>query len=97
MSAHAGRRTAACGGRGYWRQRADVIVVGTGVAGLAAARAAQSAGSRVVVVGKSGETATAYAQGGIAVVIPDTDDSVQAHVADTVAAGADPSLVDRER
>ena len=88
MSAHVGRRPAACGGRGYWRQRADVIVVGTGVAGLAAARAAQLAGSRVVVVGKSGETATAYAQGGIAVVIPDTDDSVQAHVADTVAAGA---------
>ncbi|WP_309226589.1 MULTISPECIES: L-aspartate oxidase [unclassified Mycolicibacterium] len=88
MSARAGRPLGGCGGRGYWRQRADVIVVGTGVAGLAAARAAQLAGSRVVVVGKSGETATAYAQGGIAVVIPDTDDSVQAHVADTVAAGA---------
>ncbi|TLH60056.1 L-aspartate oxidase [Mycolicibacterium aubagnense] len=88
MTASTPGRLAACGGRGYWRQRADVVVVGTGVAGLAAARAAQLAGSRVVVVGKSGETATAYAQGGIAVVIPDTDDSVHAHVADTVAAGA---------
>ena len=42
MSAHVGRRPAACGGRGYWRQRADVIVVGTGVAGLAAALAAHA-------------------------------------------------------
>ncbi|WP_280828369.1 L-aspartate oxidase [Mycobacterium sp. OTB74] len=80
--------SAACGGRGYWRQRADVVVVGTGVAGLAAARAAHLAGSRVVVVGKSRETATAYAQGGIAVVIPDGDDSIEAHVTDTVTAGA---------
>ncbi|MDR3664112.1 MAG: L-aspartate oxidase [Mycobacterium sp.] len=88
MSARSAARLAACGGRGYWRQRADVVVVGTGVAGLAAARAAQAAGSRVVVVGKAGETATGYAQGGIAVVVPDTDDSVEAHVADTVAAGA---------
>lgn len=84
----AGRRGPACGGRGYWRQRADVVVVGTGVAGLAAARAAHRAGARVVLVSKARETATFYAQGGIAVVIPDGDDSIEAHVADTVAAGA---------
>jgi len=76
-----------CGGSGFWRQRADVVVVGTGVAGLAAARAAHRAGAKVVVVSKARETATFYAQGGIAVVIPDGDDSIEAHVADTVAAG----------
>src|ERR1700738_4237510 len=75
-----------------WQQRADVVVIGTGVAGLAAALAAHRAGRRVVVISKagriSGVTATHYAQGGIAVVLPDTDDSVDAHVADTLAAGA---------
>lgn len=79
---------AACGGSGFWRQRADVVVVGTGVAGLAAALAAHRRGRKVVLLSKAGETATFYAQGGIAVVLPDTDDSVEAHVADTLAAGA---------
>ncbi len=78
--------------RPAWQQRADVVVIGTGVAGLAAALAAHRAGRRVVVLSKagrrSGVTATHYAQGGIAVVLPDTDDSVDAHVADTLAAGA---------
>jgi L-aspartate oxidase len=74
------------------QQRADVVVIGTGVAGLAAALAAHQAGRRVAVLSKArrrfGVTATHYAQGGIAVVLPDTDDSVEAHVADTLAAGA---------
>jgi L-aspartate oxidase len=78
--------------RPAWQQRTDVVVIGTGVAGLAAALAAHRAGRRVVVLSKagrrSGVTATHYAQGGIAVVLPDTDDSVDAHVADTLAAGA---------
>lgn len=75
-----------------WRDSADVVVIGTGVAGLAAALAAHRAGRKVVVLNKashtSGVTATHYAQGGIAVVLPDNDDSVEAHVADTVVAGA---------
>jgi L-aspartate oxidase len=75
-----------------WQDRTDVVVVGTGVAGLAAALAAHRAGSRVIVLSKagrrSGVTATHYAQGGIAVVLPNSDDSVDAHVADTLAAGA---------
>lgn len=75
-----------------WQQRADVVVIGTGVGGLAAARAARRAGRDVVVLSKAGGgyavTATHYAQGGIAVVLPGTDDSVAAHVADTLAAGA---------
>jgi len=77
----------ACGGAGYWQQRADVVVIGTGVAGLAAALAAHRRGSRVVLLSKASETATFYAQGGIAVVVPSTDDSIEAHVADTLAAG----------
>jgi L-aspartate oxidase len=79
-----------------WHQRADVIVIGTGVAGLVAALAAHRRGRDVVVLSKASETATFYAQGGIAVVLPDTDDSVDAHVADTLAAGAglcDPEAV----
>jgi L-aspartate oxidase len=83
-----------------WQESSDVVVIGTGVGGLAAALAAHRAGRRVVVLSKAGRkpggTATHYAQGGIAVVLPDTDDSVDAHVADTLAAGAglcDPDAV----
>ncbi|BBZ39259.1 L-aspartate oxidase [Mycobacterium conspicuum] len=75
-----------------WTDTADVVVIGTGVAGLAAALAAHRAGRRVVVLSKAdqrhGVTATHYAQGGIAVVLPDSDDSIDDHVADTLAAGA---------
>lgn len=86
----------ACGSSTLWQQRADVVVVGTGVAGLVAALAAHRRGRRVVVLSKARETATFHAQGGIAVVLPDTDDSVETHVADTVAAGGglcDPDAV----
>lgn len=83
-----------------WESRADVAVIGTGVAGLAAALAAQRSGRRVVVLskaaGRAAANATHYAQGGIAVVLPGSDDSVAAHVADTLAAGAglcDPDAV----
>src|SRR5271156_1247055 len=86
--------------RPTWTHAADVVVIGTGVAGLAAALAAHRAGRNVVVLNKAdqthGATATHYAQGGIAVVLPDNDDSVDAHVADTLAAGAglcDPDAV----
>jgi L-aspartate oxidase len=86
-----------------WQDTADVVVIGTGVAGLAAALAAHRAGRNVVVLSKAdqtrGVTATHYAQGGIAVVLPDNpenQDSVDDHVADTLAAGAgmcDPDAV----
>jgi L-aspartate oxidase len=89
--------------RPAWTQTADVVVIGTGVAGLAAALAAHRAGRSVVVLSKAdqtrGVTATHYAQGGIAVVLPDNPenpDSVDAHVGDTLAAGAglcDPDAV----
>ncbi|PRC43280.1 L-aspartate oxidase, partial [Mycobacterium sp. ITM-2017-0098] len=74
-----------CGGSNVWRRRADVVVIGTGVAGLAAALAAHRRGRKVVLLSKAGETATFYAQGGIAVVLPDAfhddGDSIDAHVA----------------
>jgi L-aspartate oxidase len=79
-----------------WQQRADVVVIGTGVAGLAAALAAHRKGSRAVILSKAPDTATFYAQGGIAVVLPHTEDSVDAHVRDTLVAGAglgDPDAV----
>ncbi|ATQ31785.1 L-aspartate oxidase [Rhodococcus ruber] len=73
-----------------WEARADLVVVGGGVAGLTAARAASRRGLRVLTVSKGGptDTATQYAQGGIAVVAPGPADSVDVHVADTCAAGA---------
>ncbi len=92
-------RRFACGlgaGGVDWQQRADVVVIGTGVAGLAAALAAHRKGSRTVLLSKATETATFHAQGGIAVVLPHTEDSVDAHVHDTLVAGAglcDPEAV----
>ncbi len=95
-------RPFACGGGSGadWQQRADVVVIGTGVAGLAAGLAAHRQGARTVILSKApdlgGTTATFYAQGGIAVVLPFTDDTVESHVQDTLIAGAglcDPDAV----
>ncbi|MGH3916166.1 MAG: L-aspartate oxidase [Pseudonocardiaceae bacterium] len=73
-----------------WELTADLAVVGTGVAGLTAALRAAELGLRVVVVTKAAvqDGNTRWAQGGVAVVSPRTGDSVDAHVADTLAAGA---------
>ena len=71
-----------------------VIVVGSGIAGLTVALSA-SARHQVVLVTKStlGQSNTRYAQGGIAGVMF-ADDSVDAHIADTLSAGA--GLCDEE-
>jgi L-aspartate oxidase len=71
-----------------------VIVVGSGIAGLTTALDAAS-GHDVVLVTKSalGQSNTRYAQGGIAGVMS-AEDSVDAHIADTLAAGA--GLCDEE-
>lgn len=68
----------------------DLVVVGTGVAGLSAALRARELGLRVVVVTKAAidDGNTRWAQGGVAVVLPGAGDSVAAHIRDTVAAGA---------
>ena len=73
-----------------WEAGADLVVVGSGVAGLTAALDGARAGLRVVVVTKDAIDAgsTRWAQGGVAVVLGDiAGDSVGAHVTDTMAAG----------
>jgi L-aspartate oxidase len=73
-----------------WETGADLVVVGSGVAGLTAALDAAEAGLRVVVLTKDGvgEGSTRWAQGGIAAVLGDIPgDTVEAHVQDTLAAG----------
>lgn len=79
-----------------WTIHADVIVVGSGIAGLTAALAARSLG-RVLLVTKThlDAGATAWAQGGIAAAL-DPDDSPAEHLIDTVGAGGglcDPEAV----
>ena len=63
----------------------DVLVIGSGGAGLVAALSAKEAGVNVAVVGKSYATRsqTCMAQGGINAAIGE-DDSVSAHIADTL-------------
>jgi L-aspartate oxidase len=66
----------------------DVVIVGTGLAGLATAlRLAEH--RRILLVDKQslGAGASDWAQGGIAAVV-DSHDSVEAHVRDTLVAGA---------
>ena len=65
----------------------DFLVIGSGVAGLTYALEVAKHG-RVVVVTKREhtESATNYAQGGIAAVLG-PDDSFEAHVKDTLATG----------
>jgi L-aspartate oxidase len=67
----------------------DVLVLGSGVAGLSAAIEAARLGATVTVVTK-GElvaTATRYAQGGVAAALTNID-SPELHLSDTLAAGA---------
>jgi L-aspartate oxidase len=68
--------------------KADVVVVGTGIAGLSfAVRAAEQASVLVLTKKDRPESSTNYAQGGIAAVFGD-DDSFALHVEDTLVAGA---------
>ncbi|HEX5495946.1 MAG TPA: L-aspartate oxidase [Mycobacteriales bacterium] len=80
-----------------WTLHADVVVVGSGIAGLSAALHAQQAGHRVIVVTKVdiGAGSTRWAQGGIAAAI-DPADTPEEHQSDTLAAGVglcDPDAV----
>ncbi len=65
----------------------DVLVIGSGVAGLSAAIQAATHGSVLVVTkDKVDENNTAYAQGGIAVVLSERDTLLK-HIKDTLDAG----------
>ena len=67
---------------------ADVIIVGSGAAGLTAAlNLAETHNVAVIAKGALGDTASARAQGGIAAVLEEGD-SFEAHVNDTMIAGA---------
>ena len=74
---------------------ADVLIVGSGIAGLFVALQASERGATAVVVTKGAidEANTRYAQGGIAAAI-DEHDSPEQHMRDTITAGA--GLVDEE-
>lgn len=72
--------------------RRRLIVVGSGIAGLYAALLAADAGASVVLLTKAGlgDSNTWYAQGGISAVldVPAPGDTIAAHIADTLQAGA---------
>ena len=74
----------------------DFLVIGTGAAGLSCALELAELGE-VAVLGKDGlsDSASDWAQGGIAAVTGQVQDSLEAHVADTLDAGA--GLCHRDR
>ena len=72
-----------------WVASADVIVVGSGIAGLTAALRLRQRVDRVLLVTKTvlSEGSTEWAQGGIAAAL-DPADSADQHLRDTLVAGA---------
>lgn len=67
--------------------KSDVLVIGSGIAGLTfALKASEFADVLVMTKGKSNETNTSYAQGGIAAAIGEND-SYEKHIQDTLQAG----------
>ncbi|WP_018548011.1 L-aspartate oxidase [Streptomyces sp. LaPpAH-108] len=78
-----------------WAIPADVVVVGSGVAGLTAALRCEAAGLTTVVVTKArlDDGSTRWAQGGVAAALGEGDTPEQ-HLDDTLVAGA--GLCDEE-
>ncbi|MDI1465108.1 L-aspartate oxidase [Catellatospora sp. KI3] len=81
-----------------WAEPTDVVVIGSGIAGLTAALHLREAGLHVTVVTKVNidDGSTRWAQGGIAAVL-DPLDTPAAHAEDTLVAGVglcDPEAVD---
>ncbi|MDG9704369.1 L-aspartate oxidase [Streptomyces sp. DH37] len=81
--------------RSGWAIEADVVVVGSGVAGLTAALRCAASGRKTVIVTKARLDAgsTRWAQGGIAAALGEGDTPGQ-HLQDTLVAGA--GLCDEE-
>ena len=88
---HGAAKAAATGagpGRYRWRRDADVVVVGSGAAGISVALTAAAHGLRVLMVTKDlVGGATPLAQGGLAAALG-AGDSARAHASDTLTAGA---------
>ncbi|MBB5870756.1 L-aspartate oxidase [Allocatelliglobosispora scoriae] len=81
-----------------WAEPTDVVVIGSGIAGLTTALHLREAGLHVTVVTKVNidDGSTRWAQGGIAAVL-DPLDTPAAHAQDTLVAGVglcDPAAVD---
>jgi L-aspartate oxidase len=72
-----------------WIATADVIVVGSGIAGLTAALELRRLVNKVLIVTKGPLSSgnTVWAQGGIAAAL-DPDDTAEEHLQDTLVAGA---------
>ena len=81
-----------------WTATADVVVVGSGIAGLTTALQCRTYGLSVLLVTKAqvDEGSTKWAQGGIAAALGDGD-SPEAHEKDTLVAGAGLCDVDAVR
>ena len=81
-----------------WVSTADVIVVGSGIAGLTAALRLRERVDRVLLVTKTvlSEGSTEWAQGGIAAALA-PEDSPREHLEDTLVAGAGLCDVDAVR
>src|SRR3954453_13048014 len=77
----------------------DLLVLGSGVAGLTAAIGAATRGMRVGVLtkGELVQSATRWAQGGVAAVLSTDEGSTDLHLADTLSAGAGLCDVDPAR
>lgn len=73
----------------------DVLVIGSGAAGLTLAlKLPKTVTVAVLAKNSSSEGNTMYAQGGIAAVLDEANDSVESHIQDTINAGD--GLCDRE-
>ncbi len=76
----------------------DYLIIGSGLAGCTAALEAAKHGKVLMVTKARAEDCnTRYAQGGIACVMSEDDDSFEAHVQDTLVAGAGLCKVDAVR